>query len=146
MRSMLTLFATLSLLAPGGLPDSKLEVKDLQNHPFQVEFPSGSKLRMHLRSGDFRIVGRDDNRISVHLQGRNADNARELTVRLRRFDSDADLRVFGGPKNDLQVTIEIPKQSMLFVRMPAGRSDARPVSAPVAGTRRPAAPSASAPG
>jgi len=120
MRSMLTLFVTLSLLAPAGLPDSKLEVKDLQNHPFQVEFPSGSKLRMHLRSGDFRIVGRDDNRISVHLQGRNADNARELTVRLRRFDSDADLRVFGGPKNDLQVTIEIPKQSMLFVRMPAG--------------------------
>jgi len=119
-RSVLALFASLTLLVPAGLPDSKIEVKDLQNHPFAVDFPSGGKLHMHLRSGEFRIVGRNDNRIAVHFRGRNADNARDFTVSFKRWDNDADLRVFGGPKNDLEVTIEIPSSAMLFVRMPAG--------------------------
>ncbi len=119
-RLALALSASLAVLVPAGLPDSKIELKDLQNHPFAVDFPSGGKLRLHLRSGEFRIVGRNDNRIAVHFRGRNADNARDLTVRFKRWDNDADLRVFGGPKNDLEVTIEIPSSAMLFVRMPAG--------------------------
>jgi len=119
-RSALALFASLPLLVPAALPDSKIEVKDLQNHPFAVDFPSGGNLRLQLRSGEFRIVGRNDNRIAVHLNGRNADNARDLTVRFRRSDNDGDLRVFGGPKNNLEVIIEIPSSALLFVRMPAG--------------------------
>ena len=119
LGSALALFASLAILA-AGLPDSDLKVKDLQNHPFAVDFPSGSNLRLHLRSGEFRIVGRDDNKIAVHFNGRNADNARDLTVRFRRSDDDADLRIFGGPKNNLEITIEVPSSSKLFVRMPAG--------------------------
>src|SRR5713101_39587 len=119
-RSVLARFASLALLVPASLPDSKIEVKDLQNHPFAVDFPSGGNLRLQLRSGEFRIVGRNDNRIAVHLNGRNADNARDLTVRFGRSDNDGDLRVFGGPKNNLEVTIEIPSSAMLFIRMTAG--------------------------
>jgi len=119
-RPVLIFLASLALLAPLALSDSELRVKDLQNHPFAVDFPSGSKLRLHLRSGEFRIVGRSDNKIAVHLAGRNADNARDLTVRFRRWGNDGDLRIFGGPKNNLEVTIEIPISAMLFVRMPAG--------------------------
>jgi hypothetical protein len=120
LRPFAALLASLTLLAPVGLTDSKLEIKDLQKNPFQVDFPSGSRLRVHLRSGEFRIVGRDDNKISVHFQGRNADRAQDLTVRFKRSDGDADLRVYGGPKNELQVTVEIPKSANLVVRMPAG--------------------------
>jgi hypothetical protein len=119
-HSVLALFASLAFLVPAGLPDSELRVTDLQNHPFAVDFPSGSNLRVHLRSGEFRIVGRAANRIAVHLNGRNAGNAHDLTVRFRRSDNTADLRVFGGPKNNLEVTIEVPSSTMLFVRMPAG--------------------------
>jgi hypothetical protein len=119
-RSVLPFCALLALLVPAGLPDSDLTVKDLHSHPFAVDFPSGHKLRMHLRSGEFRIVGHGDNRVAVHLSGRNADDARDLTVRFRRSDNTADLRVFGGPKNDLEVTIEVPSSAILFVRMPAG--------------------------
>ena len=119
-RFVLALSASLALLVPASLPDSELTVKDLQSHPFAVDFPSGSNLRLHLRSGEFRIVGHSDNRIAVHLNGRNADNARDLTVRFRRSGSDGDLRVFDGPKNNLEVTIEVPSSTMLIVRMPAG--------------------------
>lgn len=114
------LLVSLAFVAPMGLSDSELRVKDLQNHPFAVDFPAGSKLRLHLRSGEFRIVGHKDNKIAVHLAGRNADHARELTVQFRRWGNDADLRISGGPKNDLTVTVEIPTSAMLFIRMPAG--------------------------
>jgi hypothetical protein len=119
-HSVLALFASLAFLVPAGLPDSELRVTDLQNHAFAVDFPSGSNLRVHLRSGEFRIVGHAGNRIAVHLNGRNAGNARDLTVRFRRSDNTAELRVFGGPKNNLEVTIEVPSSTMLLVRMPAG--------------------------
>jgi len=120
MRSMFALLASLTLLVPAGLSDAKVEVRDLQNHPFAVDFPSGRRVRMHLRSGDFRIIGRDDNKIAVRLEGRNADKAQDLTVRFKHFGDNADLEVYGGPRNDLQVIIEIPKASGLFVRMPFG--------------------------
>ena len=119
-RSVLALFSSLAFLVPAGLPDSGVTVKDLQNHPFAVDFPSGGNLRLHLRSGEFRVVGRNDARVAVHLYGRNADNPRDLTVRFRRSGNDGDLRVSGGPKNNLEVTIEVPSSAMLFVRMPAG--------------------------
>jgi hypothetical protein len=119
-RSALVVFASLALLVPTSLPDSELTVKDLKNHPFAVDFPSGGNLRLHLRSGEFRIVGHTENRIAVRVNGRNADNARDLTVRFRRSGNDGDFRVFGGPKNNLEVTIEVPSSAMLFIRMPAG--------------------------
>lgn len=99
---------------------SKVEVKDLSNHPFNVEFPANGSLRMHLQSGDFQVKGSDGNRIAVHMQGKNAENAKDLTVRLTQSGHDGDLRVYGGPRNELQVTIEIPKSTNLYVRMRGG--------------------------
>jgi len=121
MRPMLAILACLSLLVPTGLSQAKLEVADLQNHPFSVDFPSGSRLQIELRSGDFRIVGTDESKISVHIAGKNANNSRDLTVRFKRSSNDTELRVSGGPRNELQVTIEVPKFTGLFVRMPAGQ-------------------------
>lgn len=114
------LAAALVVVAIPVSAQSKIEVTDLENHPFAVDFPSGARLHLHLRSGDFHIVGRDDNKISVHLEGRNAYKAKDLRVRLDRADSASDLTVSGGPRNDLEVTIEIPRNTNLFVRMPAG--------------------------
>jgi hypothetical protein len=118
----LTLFlATMVVLVPTATPaQSKIEVSDLQHHPFSVAFPSGGKLRIHLRSGDFRIVGSDDNKITVKLSGTRADDAKDLTVRFKPSSTEAELSVSGGPKNDLQVTVNVPKNTGLFVRMPAG--------------------------
>ena len=111
----------LTVLFPAVTPtQSKIEVSDLQHHPFSVAFPSGGKLRIYVRSGDFRIVGTDDNKITVRLSGTKADDARDLIVRFKPSLTEAELRISGGPKNDLQVTINVPKNAGLFVRMPAG--------------------------
>ena len=126
--SIIALVASMTLLAPASLPDSKVEIKDVQNHPFSVDFPAGKSVRIHLRSGDSRIVGREDGKISVRLEGRNAGNAKDLTVRFQRTDGDADLRIWGGPKNGLQIIVEVPASSMLYIRMPAGELHVEGVS------------------
>jgi hypothetical protein len=123
------LTAALFLLCPApDLAQSKIEVNDLQSHPFAVDFHSGNQLRVRLRSGDFRIVGTDDNKITVQLSGKKASDARELTVRFRPSASGAELRISGGPRNDLQVTIRIPKNTGLYVRMPAGELNLEGIS------------------
>jgi hypothetical protein len=120
MKATLLLALAISLYPALGVSQAKLEVSDLQNHPFSVGFPSGSQLRLYLRSGDFRIIGADENRITVQLSGKNADNARDLSVRFKPSSNGTELGVSGGPRNDLQVTIHIPKNTGIFVRMPAG--------------------------
>jgi hypothetical protein len=120
MRSLHVLFACLSLVAPAGPSQTKIELSDLERHPFSADFPSGGRLRVQLRSGDIRIVGSDANKITVQLSGKNAGDARDLTVRFKPSSTGAELRISGGPRNDLQVTIRVPKNTGLFVRMPAG--------------------------
>jgi hypothetical protein len=121
MRSPLVLTAALaSLAAVAVAAQSKIEVKDIVDHPFSTDFPSGSRLRLYLRSGDFHIDGTDQEKIVIHVDGRNAWRADDMRVRLDRSSDSADLTISGGPKNDLNVNIEIPRKTGLLVRMPAG--------------------------
>ncbi len=59
MRTPFLLATMLALSAASGAAQTKLDVKDIQDHPFTADFNSGGKLRMYLRSGDFRIMGGD---------------------------------------------------------------------------------------
>jgi hypothetical protein len=116
------LLAVAVLFAPLALGQSKkIEATDLPGHPFRVDFPSGSQLSIHVRSGDVRVVGRDDNKICIKLDAKDPQRAKEVKVRFERFDNSSELEVTGGPKNDIRITIEIPKSTGLFVRMPAGQ-------------------------
>jgi hypothetical protein len=120
MRTPFLLATVLALSVSSGAAQTKLDVRDIENHPFTADFHSGGKLRMYLRSGDFRILGGADNKITVRVTGRNAYRAGDLRVQLEGSSDAADLTVSGGPKNELEVTIEVPKKTGLYVRMPAG--------------------------
>lgn len=100
---------------------NKIEVSSLSDHPFQVDYPSGSQLSIRVRSGDVRVVGSAENKVTVKVRAKDPDKAREVTVRFERLDNSAELRISGGPKNDLWITVEVPKSTGLFVRMPAGQ-------------------------
>ena len=127
MRTPFLLATVLALTVASGAAQTKLDVKDIENHPFTADFHSGGKLRMYLRSGDFRVVGGPDNKITVRITGRNADRASDVRVQLEGSNDSADLTVSGGPKNDLEVTIEVPKKTGLFVRMTAGNLELKHV-------------------
>jgi hypothetical protein len=120
MRLATALLASLFLFVPAGIPQTRLSVSDLYNHPFEVDFASDQKLRIDVRSGDCRIVGSDTHKISVRVDAKGADKARDVTVNFKHFANRGDLRIYGGPRNDVQITIEIPKDSGVFARMPFG--------------------------
>jgi hypothetical protein len=122
MRVPFLLVAALALCSGTGASDTriKLDERGLQDHPFSTDFSSGGRLRMYLRSGDFHIQGTEDNKITVKIGGRNAYRAGDLRVRLDGTDKSADLTISDGPKNDLEVTIGIPRRTGVFVRMTAG--------------------------
>ena len=112
----LTVFSTRLLMAQS----KKMEATDLPAHPFRVDYPSGGQISLHLRSGDVRVVGKEGNQISVRVEARDTERAREVRVYFERFENSAELRVSGGPKDNLQIIVEVPKNTGLFVRMPAG--------------------------
>jgi len=128
VRTSCLLATALALSVTSGTAQTKLDVKDIENHPFTADFNSGGKLRMHLRSGDFHIVGGPDNKITVRITGRNAYRASDMRVQLEGSNNSADLTVSGGPKNDLEVTIEMPRKTGLYVRMSAGNLELRHVT------------------
>jgi len=115
--------ASLAILwAPLAVAQSKkIEATNLPDHPFEVRYPSGSQLSLHIRSGDVRVEGKDGGKIAVRVGANNLDKAREVRVAFERFEHTAELRVSGGPKNNLQIIVEVPKTTGLFVRMPAGQ-------------------------
>jgi len=91
-----------------------------QPRPFSADFPSGGKLRLHVRSGEVRVVGTDENRISVELSGKRANEAADFQVRMREKGGSTELRVSGGPKKDVTVTVRIPRNTDLYARIPFG--------------------------
>jgi hypothetical protein len=131
MRKVSWTFALASLVvssAPLALAQTKrVEATNLPDHPFQVDYPSGSQLSLRLRSGDVRVVGSGENKVSVRVDAKNLEKAREVRVTLDRSDQSAVLRVSGGPRNDIQITVEVPKDTGLYIRMPAGELEIRDV-------------------
>ena len=67
MRTSSFLAFGLMLIAASGAAQTKLDVGDIENHPFSADFKSDGKLRMYLRSGDFRVTGGADNKITANV-------------------------------------------------------------------------------
>jgi hypothetical protein len=121
LLASVTVLVTAASLIPSGSPQSKLSVTNLYDHPFDVDFASGQLIRLDLRSGEFRIVGRDGDKISIRATGPNVEKAREMTVTFKHFGNHADLQIANGAvKDGPSITVEVPKVSALFVRMPFG--------------------------
>ena len=118
--SVLIACAVLLAPAPAGSAQTKLEATDIANHPFSESFSAGGKLTLRARSGEIHVIGTGENRIVVELSGRKAHDARALRVRFERRDGAADVRISGGPRNDLTITIRIPSDTDLHARIPFG--------------------------
>jgi hypothetical protein len=120
MRRLFLLLGFASLLASPGLAQSRIEATDIQNHPFSVDFPGHDRLHLKIRSGDVRVVGVDQEKVSVELSGSNAYKAGDLKVRFERKDDGGHLRVRGGPQNGITITVRIPSKTDLHARVPFG--------------------------
>jgi hypothetical protein len=128
MRCSAVLFCFLVLLATTTAAQDKIEVEDLAHHPFTAECPSTGQLNIHLRSAEVRIRGTDESRVSVQVAGKQGSSSNDVRARFRRSGKSCELRVTGGPHNDLTITIEVPRKSNLFLRVFAGDVEIRGIT------------------
>lgn len=122
MRKLTLFLGLAALLARPCLAQRKIEATDIVNHPFSVAFAPQSRLDLRVRSGDVRVVGTDQDTISVDLSGSKVDDprTRDLKIVFERKNGQAEMRISGGPKNDLTITVKIPAQTDLRARIPFG--------------------------
>ncbi len=122
MRSFFLFLGLAALLAEPCLAQGKIEANDIVNHPFSFDFAPQGRLDLRVRSGDVRVVGTDQGKISVELSGSKVDDShtRNLRVVFKRKDGQAQMRISGGPNNGLTITIRIPEKTDLRARIPFG--------------------------
>jgi hypothetical protein len=108
------------LVAGAGFASARMESRDIVDHPFSADFAAGGEIRLRIRSGEVHVIGTDENRITVELSGRKVQEAHDVRVRLAERRGVTELRVSGGPKSDLTITIRIPRTTGVYARIPFG--------------------------
>ena len=120
MNNVFRFLAVLLLFASVAFCQPAQKGANLQHQDFEAGLASGANLRLHLHDGDFHVVGSDSEKISVHVEGKNIELAKNIKIQLKRSDGDVELILSHVPKNELQVTIAIPRSTNLYARMRGG--------------------------
>jgi len=120
MKTVIRFLVVLVLSAPVVFGQSTRENLKPPPQGFEANLASGTNLRLHLHDGDFRIVGSDAEKISIHVDGKNLEQAKNIQIHLKHSGNAVDLTLSHVPKKELQVTIEIPRSTNLYARMRGG--------------------------
>jgi Putative adhesin len=99
---------------------TNVETATLNGQPFHTDLARIANLRLHLHDGDFRIVGSDSDEVTIHTDGKNRAQTKKMQVQLKRTGDSLDITFLHVPKNEVQVTIAVPKQTNLYARMRGG--------------------------
>jgi len=98
------------VLAQAGAPEATV----------RQQFPSGGTVRLHLEAGGYEIIPNDSDSIVVTYKSRSPERLKAVKVTIKASRERADLYVTNTPNNNFTATIEIPRQSNLWVRLTAG--------------------------
>ena len=108
-------------LAIAGSNETREEKLPVDGQTLQTDLTSIRAVRLHLQYGDFRIVGgSESDEITIRADGKNAARAKNMRVKIRRTGNALDVTFLHVPKNEVQVTIAIPRETSLYARMRAG--------------------------
>jgi len=124
----LLIVAAYPLLASAAICQTARETTNFPSQDFETNFASGATLRLHLHDGTFRVVGNASERISIQVAGKNLEQAKNIKIQVNRSPSAVDLKLSHVPKNELQVTIEIPRSTNLYARMRGGELSVQDVT------------------
>jgi hypothetical protein len=83
-------------------------------------FASKGRVRMDLSAGDYRILGATDNHIRLEWSTRDADSLSKVRARADGRDRDASVTTDGPSNKNFKVTIHVPNETDLYVRLTAG--------------------------
>jgi hypothetical protein len=128
MRSRIAVMSVLLFLPISSYPQNNVEVEnDLAHHAFYVDFASRGKLDLRIRPAEIHIIGSDEDRIVVRVGGRQGLDSRDVRARFEKHGNSGVLEVTGGPRNDVTITVQVPRESSLVVRVFAGDVEVRNV-------------------
>src|SRR6202048_553432 len=128
MRSRIAVMAALLFLPIASYPQNNVEVEnDLAHHAFYVDFASRGRLDLRIRPAEINIIGSDEDRIVVRVGGRQGPDSRDVQARFEKHGNSGVLEVTGGPRNDVTITVQVPRESNLVVRVFAGDVEVRNV-------------------
>lgn len=118
-----TLISAICAVVLVGLPvvaTDRTEIFERGIAHFEAAIPSRAHIALHIRSGEIRIVGAEDGKVSVDVTGKNKDKIDDLRYRLTSSSGNAELHISGGPRNDLTIEVRVPRSAELYARIPAG--------------------------
>jgi hypothetical protein len=120
------MFLLVVLLMSMGVAAARTGTGDGGPNPFETAFPAGGEIRMDLCSSGVVVRGTDENQIRVRYSGR--DDGHDVKVKFKSDGNRGQLNISGCPRNNFQITIEIPKVTDLRVRMFAGQLEVEKVT------------------
>jgi hypothetical protein len=120
MRWTTALAASIFLLPIPNFAQTNIAIDDLAHHPLEANFPSGGRLDLRIRSAEIHIVGSDENKVKVRVEGSRGSESTDIDARFESSGDSGKLRVRGGPDNDVKITVQVPRSSNLVVRIFAG--------------------------
>ncbi len=122
MRMVFTAFVVLAAMAVA----QNANIDEKGKSPIESKFSVGGQIRMELCSSGTDIVGKDEKTIRVSYTARGDDSG--VRVRLQVDGDRAILKVTNCPNNNFRLSIDVPKTTDLYVRMPAGQLDVTSVA------------------
>jgi hypothetical protein len=128
MRFRIAVLSTVLLLAIPSYSQNNVEFEnDLAHHAFYVDFASRGQLELRIRPAQIHIIGSDEERIVIRVGGRDGLDSRDVEARFEKHGKSGVLEITGGPRNDVTITVQVPKESNLVVRVFAGDVEVRDI-------------------
>jgi hypothetical protein len=119
-KTLLSSLCAVALLALPTVAADRTEISERGKPHFEAPVPPGARMELHVRSGDVHIVGSEDRKLSVDISGKNKDKIEDLRYRLINTSDKSEFHLSGGPRNDLNIEIRIPRNAELYARISAG--------------------------
>jgi hypothetical protein len=128
MHSRIAVVSVLLLSPISSYPQNNVEVEnDLAHHGFYVDFAPRGQLDLRIRPAEVHIIGSDEDRIVVRVAGKQGLDSKDVQARFEKHSNSGVLEITGGPRNDVTITVQVPKESNLVVRVFAGDVEIRDV-------------------
>jgi hypothetical protein len=128
MRLRIAVVSVLLVLPISSYPQNNVEVEnDLAHHAFYVDFAPRGQLDLRIRPAEVHIIGSDEDRIVVKVAGKQGLDSRDVQARFEKHGNSGVLEITGGPRNDVTITVQVPKESNLVIRVFAGDVQVRDV-------------------
>jgi hypothetical protein len=121
VRVCIPALSALFLFPIASYPQNNAEIEnDLAHHTFYVDFASRGQIDLRIRPAEIHIIGSEEGRIVVRVEGRQGRDSKDVQARFEKHGNSGALEITGGPRNDVTITVQVPRESNLVVRVFAG--------------------------